>query len=270
MSLRRETTEGMRSKTTTKTIPSLMIAVLSLASCTAGPLDVVDNTLLRGLVAHWSFDEGGGTLVTDRSGNGHHGTLRGGTWIPGHFDGALHFEQGDEVAVPLFPSATAQWTVGVWVRPPSDDLGETYISLVSTELVFSGGWEMNARLSGLAGLGRTYQFGYYLGPGDSDYYTHNCACVSPQQWTHIVGVVNSNAGTLAFYRDGLPERPVAMPPAGATPGPIKPGSDTLYMGRWSMPGRLFKGDLDDVVVYDRALAPDEVAALARSAVPGRR
>lgn len=242
------------------------VTLLLVASCTAGPLEVVDNSLLRGLVAHWPLDESAGGAVADSSGNEHHGTMQGATWIPGHFGGALHFEQGAGVAVPLFPPATSQWTVGLWVRPSAEALGDTLVTLVSAEQVFSGGWEMNARLATDA---RFYQFSYYLGPGDSDYFTHDCACVVAQQWTHLVGVVDGAAGTLAFYRDGLLQLPMATPPPGVAPGVIKPGSSTLYLGRWNMEGRLFKGDLDDVVIYDRALTASEVAALARSTVPDR-
>lgn len=241
----------------------LLLATVQVTSCTAGPVDVFENTLLRGLVAHWTFDEGAGTVVTDSSGNSHHGALTGGTWIAGHFGAALHLELGDQVAVPVFPHARAQWTVGLWVRPPAEELQPEYATLVSTEVVFSGGWEMNAFLFA---NDRRYQFGYYLGPGDSDYYTYNCQCTVPQQWTHILAVVDGAAGTLTFYRDGL-RQPPGAPPPGATLGPIKPGSDTLFMGRWHREGRLFKGDLDDVVIYDRALDSSEVAELARNAAP---
>ncbi|MEP6654408.1 MAG: LamG domain-containing protein [Myxococcales bacterium] len=251
-----------------------MVTVL-LASCTAGPLDVVDNSLWRGLVAHWSLDETAGTTVTDDSGNDHHGTLTGGTWIEGQFKSALHFEVGTEVSVPAFPSAKERWTVALWVRPPSEDLGSTYLTLVSTELVFKGGWEMNVRL---APNDRYYQFSYYLGPDKSDYYTHNCSCVA-QRWTHLAAVVDGTAGTLAFYRDGALDTAVSMPPAASPSGPrlILPGSDTLFMGRFPAPDpgemppelRLFKGDLDDVAIYDRALLTYEVAALAQGPVPPR-
>jgi hypothetical protein len=241
------------------------------ASCSAGPIDVIDNTLLRGLVAHWSFDETSGTALVDRSGNGHDGAVTGGTWSPGHFKGALHFEPGDSVAVPVFPAATPQWSVGLWVRPPAEDLGDKYITLISTESVFMGGWEMNARFSA---TDRLYQFGYYLGPGESDYFTYNCSCAVPEQWTHIMAVTDADAGTLTFYRDGLLQTPAATPPPNANPGPIKAGTKGLLLGRWQKPNsasdpRSFKGDLDDVVVYARVVTADEVAALARSAAPDR-
>lgn len=252
-----------------------MVTVL-LASCTAGPLDVVDNSLWRGLVAHWSLDETTGTTVTDDSGNDHHGTLTGGTWIEGQFKGALHFELGSEVSVRAFPPATDQWTVALWVRPPSEDLGATYLTLLSTELVFNGGWEMNVLLEP---NNRLYQFSYYLGPKKPDYYTHNCACVVAQRWTHLAAVVNGAAGTLDFYHDGLLDKTASVPPATSPAGPrlILPGSSSLFMGRFLAPDpeqmppefRRFKGDLDDVAIYDRALSINEVAALARGPVPPR-
>ena len=250
---------------------------LFLASCTAGPLDVVDNSLWRGLVAHWSLDETSGTMVSDDSGNGHNGTLLGATWIAGQFRGGLHFEVGNEVSVPAFPPAKEQLTVALWVRPPSEDLDTPYLTLVSTELVFKGGWEMNVRL---APNDRFYQFSYYRGPDRSDYFTHNCSCVVAQRWTHLAAVVDGAAGTLTFYRDGLLDPAESLPPAGsvAAPRPILPGSTTLFMGRFLAPDpeevapefRYLKGDLDDVAIYDRALTPSEVTALAHGPVPPRR
>ena len=52
-----------------------------LCACTAGPLDAIalgSNSLADGLLAHYTFDEGGGSTVVDHSGNDRDGALTGG------------------------------------------------------------------------------------------------------------------------------------------------------------------------------------------------
>ncbi len=244
-------------------LPRLVAITLVSVGCVAGPIDVVglDPALDTGIVALWPLDDGTGTVAADRTVNARNGSIIGGTWITGRFGGALHFEAGTELSVPSFPNATPDWTVALWVRPASGDFGESFVTLISTENVFVGGWEMNVRLTP---ADTKFQFGYYQGPGDSDYVTIDCACVAPGQWSHIVSVVNGTAGTMSFYKDGIAQSTRTVPIS------IKPGNATLYMGRWHMPERLFTGDLDDVVIYSRALAAPEVLALSRSAAPKPR
>ena len=53
-------------------------------------------------VAAYAFDEGSGSTLTDRTGNGHNGTIAGATWsTDGHSGRALSFDAaGDMVTVP--------------------------------------------------------------------------------------------------------------------------------------------------------------------------
>ena len=48
---------------------------------------------------------------------------------------------------------------------------------------------------------------------------------------------------------------------------IAPGSATLYIGRWIGDGRLLAGDVDDIVIYNRVLVPEEIASLVRYSPP---
>ena len=107
-----------------------MIAVSgALIGCGKAPLDAITldpATLTSDLVAHWTFDDGGGTVVRDQSGSGHDGVLTGGAWITaGRFGGALALASGDSVAVPNFPQATSNWTVSVWTKTSAAELAAT-------------------------------------------------------------------------------------------------------------------------------------------------
>jgi hypothetical protein len=237
--------------------------------CGAAPIEVASvapDPLLTGLVAHWPLDDGAGTTATDHSGRGYDGTLAAGPWIPGNFGGALHFDSGDAVSVPSFPNASASWSVALWARPASPVSGATLYTLISTENVFKGGWEMNIRLDPAANT--YYEFAYWIGPGQSDYAYVRCTCVVLDQWTHLAAVRDGPGGTLSLYVNGVLQStmPQTQPATTALPL-ILPGSPTLFLGRWLGDARLYVGDLDDVVVYDRSLVASEVLRLWTSPVP---
>jgi hypothetical protein len=239
-----------------------------LPACGTGPIDAVGlfpGGLSMGLVAHWKLDDGAGTVVQDSSGNQHDGTLDGSTWSwldAGRFGGALHLEQGDYVAADNFPDATLGWTVSVWVQVASKDVGMGEATIISTEKVFHGGWEMN--LTALA-TDLHYHFGFWTGPGSYDYAHYEClACIHPDHWQHLAAVVDAAASprTLSFYLDGILQARLAVPQA------ISPGVPTLYVGRWAIqdPARLLVGSLDDIAIWNRPLVSEEVALLTRAPV----
>ena len=246
----------------------LAAIIASLASaCGGGPIDAVGlapGGLALDLVAHWSFDEGTGSTVHDSSGNGHDGTLQGSTWswlAQGRFAGALHLEQGDDVTVENFPSATEGWTVSAWVQVASKDVGMGDATVISTEDVFHGGWEinLNAQPTNLQ-----YDFGYWIGPDLSDYGYYRCGrCINPDHWQHVAAVVDGAALTLSFYLDGILQARLSVQ------RDIAPGVSTLTMGRWATtdPARLLAGSLDDIAIWSRPLVSQEISLLARSAAP---
>ena len=158
-----------------------------------------------------------------------------------------------------FPNATDSWSVSLWVRPYSSNSGD-WATLISTEIPFVGGWEMNLQLpTDYTGL--QYHFAY---PHESDagpYEYYSCPCVDVDQWTHLVAVVDGSAKQLSFYKNSLLQNESPITDL------ILPGSAQLYLGRWSKDGRYFVGDLDDIVIYGRALTVDEVRELFKQPAP---
>ncbi|HNR81513.1 MAG TPA: hypothetical protein PKK37_03685, partial [Candidatus Pacearchaeota archaeon] len=51
---------------------------LALNGFFGGGAAIPEDTMTRGLVGYWSFDEGDGTVARDASGNNNHGTLTNG------------------------------------------------------------------------------------------------------------------------------------------------------------------------------------------------
>jgi hypothetical protein len=237
----------------------LIVGLLAAGACTPAPIEAIaidPTTLDDGLVAHWTFDEGSGDVALDHSGNDRNGQITGGTWLSdGRFGGALHLDEGAFVSVGDFPDAASSWSVSAWVRltdaTPSTEAYKTVILGV-------GGWEMN--------IDRTMtqpgaHFGYWEGAVVADYYVVTCFCMAFGEWTHISASVDADAGTLSLYVGSVLG---ASLPITHT---ILPGSATLYMGKWTGDGRLLVGDLDDILIYNRALFPVEVAELSSFSPP---
>jgi hypothetical protein len=82
-----------------------------------------------------------------------------------------------------------------------------------------------------------------------------CECIEADRWIHLAVVVDVQANRVTLYTDGTASDEETRP------SDILPGDPTLYFGRWNMDDRLFSGDLDDVAIWNRALASDEIAAL---------
>lgn len=226
--------------------------------CGAAPLDAVTGPTARlpeGLIAHWPLDEGTGSLVADRSGNGHDGQVTRGTWImDARFGGGLRLAAGDFVSVTDFPPPTPNWTVSVWIRMSPEQLAmsnETWVAIVSAENFFEGGWQLNIdnRLS----VPR-FDFAYWAPPLSAYVFTE-CDCVQIGRWIHLAAVVDVATNRVTLYVDGV------VGDEETRPSDIPPGDSTLYFGRWNMNGRQLAADLDDIAIWNRALSLSEVMAL---------
>lgn len=241
-------------------------AGLSLG-CTAGPIDVAtlsSGGLTSGLVGHWKFDENGGVVANDTSGNGRTGTIAGPSWawIPGRFGSALHFSGNDQVTVANFPQATGSYSVSAWIYIASYEVaGASSIANVLNTEIPGGGWALFAVLYPAANAG--YSFRYWVGP-PQEYDVSPpapCNCLALDTWIHLGAVLDATSSTLSLYVNGTLEA------AATATAAISPGATTLDMARAQAPGYMMTGALDDLAVYDRALVPEEMAQLAQAAAP---
>ena len=239
-------------------------AASSLMGCNAAPMEAVDfplDGLRAGLVAHWALDDGAGAVAMDRSGNGHDGQVTGGDWIAdGRFAGGLRLAAGDAITVPSFPTPTPNWTVSTWIRLSAEQLArdsETWVSILSVENYFAGGWQLNIdnRLPQ-----PRFDLAYWA-PPLSAYVFAECECVAAGRWIHLAAVVDVEANRVTLYVDG------AVGDQETRPSDIPPGDSTLYMGRWNMNGRLLSGDLDDITIWSRALTSAEIAVVFAQSPP---
>ena len=230
---------------------------MCLLSCRAAPLDVIDpppRDVADSLVAHWTFDESSGDIALDDSGNRRDGQLTGGTRISdGRFRGGLRFAADDSVAVPNFPAATPNWTLSGWIRMSPDQLeaNRAIGTILTTENFRSNGWELNVdRMSSQP----EFVFSYWS-PMLGGWVHTECLCIETNVWVHLAAVVDAETNHVTLYVNGEARDQQDKV------SDILPGDTTLSFGRWNGDGRFLSGDLDDIAIWGRALAPSEIIAL---------
>src|SRR5215510_9249799 len=198
-----------------------------------------------GLVAYWKFDEGSGTIVADSSGNGNNGTLvNGPVWTAGRVGNALYFDGvNDNVTVPDSNSLdlSSAFTLSAWVNPAATFTD--YRSIVAKNppyyLYASSSWYCPD--------------GSPLGGFSTDRINPVCqpSPLPTNTWTHLA--VTYNGSTLTLYRNGVA---VANSNVSAT---LSPTTLNLQIGA-SQFGEYFKGLIDEVRIYNRALTATEIQA----------
>lgn len=199
------------------------------------------NFLTSGLVGYWSFDGSkinwASNTVTDSSGNGNTGTMisMSTTTSPaqGKVGQALSFDGvNDRITFSGITMGTTH-TVSMWIYPiPTSD---TYGTL------FSQGSNI-----GIWYRGSTSKITYIY----SAINHVNNTTLTENQWHHVVIV--SDGGSVTFYLDGQSDGTSSS----AT------GYTANTMGDNSI-SETFKGKIDDVRIYNRALSATEVGQLYR-------
>ena len=188
------------------------------------------------LVAHYTFDEGKGATFHDASGNGNDGIIHGATFVK-HGDGyALRFDGVDDyVDCGNKPGLNLrkQVTVMAWVLAEARATGESGIVMKGDFTAYG------LTLSG----GRCW---WYISGGEN----HCMANLGTGTWHRVVGTYDGKVSRL--YIDGKPRksRPLTVP--------IKSGAN-LRIGTRGAANSFFKGMIDDVRIYDRALSEQEVS-----------
>jgi hypothetical protein len=214
----------------------------------------VSNTssTLSGIVAAYGFNEGSGSTTKDSSGQGNGGTLSGATWTPnGKFGSALSFD-GTSAWVTVADANSLDLTTGMtieaWINPTSGT-----------------GWRAVALKETLGGLA----YALYSANNSSrpDAYVHTTsdmgvtgtAAIPLNAWTHLA--VTYDGASLRMYVNGILVKTTAAPGAAVVSGsPLRIGGDSVW-------GEYFRGLIDEVRVYNRALTGGEIQTDMATPIP---
>jgi len=203
------------------------------------------DTYPEDMVSYWKLDEGEGTTATD-SVDGNHGTLINGPgWTTGQVGSALSFDgSNDYVGIPDSASLdiTDAITLEAWVYP-------TYSPWSGMRIIDKM----------TVGYSDSYLLDTY--PNNKVRMITNPSVLTTTEriptnaWTHIVATFDSNAGVQRIYLNGILKAEKIF-----TPGlkmtlnnrPVRLGANSYLSGNW------FRGIMDEVAIYDRAVSAEEI------------
>jgi Concanavalin A-like lectin/glucanases superfamily len=217
-----------------------------------------------GLVLYLPFDKSAqGGIVRDESGAGNDGRVSGATWVPdGRFGGAYRFSlssMDDRIVIPDNPSLNpGKLTVAAWIKSSLDN----------------GFWSRIADKD----YRRNYTLalcGDYNGKGLRGKldFEHNGSFIASArrindgQWHHVAATYDGQTDIL--YVDGAEAAKKPSRKNGPLPGSrwdLCIGNSAVDYGTGEILG--FDGLIDEVRIYNRALAAEEVKALATAEQPG--
>ena len=218
----------------------------------------------RDPIARWSFDEPPGSPgARDGSGSGHHCLLRRrgpaapdtrAAWTEGLTGGALALDGRHWLECPAFDRPghlESELTIAVWMRVAPGPAGKRV--LVTCQLGTTGDRVFSLRLA----------------DGNVELLSHVWEKLlrkrygATGQWIHVAAV--RELGRTSLYLDGAlvtGNRAPAPHPLGGAGTPLLIGGQIDGPEPGGAAKHLFRGDLDELAIYDRALGPDEVRALA--------
>jgi chitodextrinase len=217
------------------------------------PLATVSGELIPGLIGYWRFEEGAGSVVSDSSGHGNHGTrVNDATWVPGilgtaaylsdpPFSGDAYIRMGSTCND--FNFNNKSFSISLWTND-IDSLGQK----IAKGKGGPQGWSIH---------GTQFNVGDSSGSVEYAYFDSRPAGT----WTHLVATLDTDTRTIQLYQDGAPvytriigssldlvniDRPVQL-----LIGATEEGQAPFYTGT-----------IDEVSIFNRVLTPAEATAMA--------
>ena len=221
-----------------------------------------------GLVSRWKFNETSGTAAADSAGASP-GTLTNfacttlncnatsGWTTPGRFVGAINLDGTNDVVNAGSAASLdnlASFTYSAWIFPRS--LGEGNVGRIADKTATGAGFK-RFRLNNSTANSFHAQVSHS---------TTNATAISaantatPNEWQHVVMTYDGTTRTVRIYKNGTQ---IASGVGTGTPQSDAAGS--LLIGNNPGGGATFNGLIDDVIVYNRALSPDEIQVLGGAA-----
>ena len=243
--------------------------VLSVAP--SAPAAEAPPDLKRGLIAHYTFDKD----ASDSSGNGHNATNKGASPVAeGKLGGAFAFNgTSDHVVVPPAVTKGLAWfTVSLWLKSTQSAASPRSRFWSNPTLIgFStGGYGSNDFGLMLEGGNPAYFHGLFADGADVSW--HSSVVAADDKWHHVALV--SQGPRMMLYLDGELLRGEVLLHTGSgatslgvqaqTPAGGSLGAAGILIGACSEAGNpayFFRGLIDDVRIWRRALAAHEVASL---------
>jgi hypothetical protein len=206
------------------------------------------SSAYAGLASWWKMDSASGNSAIDDFGS-NDGAISGATWVVGKKLGALSFDGNDSVtctAIAALKDATA-FSALAWVKVNSGNNQEGIIVQQRSTNGYNGQYQLKVSATGKISF-------YVYGGGAQQFDFSGTTSINDGLWHHVAGVRDA-AGSAFIYVDGVLNGSVT----GTTVRNLDP---SIHIGigadiRDSI--KYFRGSIDEVRVYSRALAQTEIA-----------
>jgi hypothetical protein len=215
---------------------------------------VVFPGIAGGLVGWWPLEDGGGPLALDASGHGQHGMVVEAVAVPARVGMGLDFDGVDDyVSVPDSDTldVTGAITIAAWVKPAALESGMYNRTIIAGK---PGAYQF-----GIGGNDFVHDELLFTLPDTWDVFSLG-ASVPAGRWTHVA--VTFDGAEARFFVNG------AQVSASLRSGAMAPSDLPLRLGDMAQwPDHAFRGSLDDVRLYGRALHPIEIGWVYQGTEP---
>ena len=217
-------------------IPVVIIVSSNIAS------GAIDQAKIVGL---WLFDESGGDITRDSSGNGHDGKITGAQRVAGKFGNALEFKGKDFVTVPDAQDLRVgeKFTMQAWFFARDIGNWRQIIAKDNEYLLRIDPPQEGNKMSAFIKVNNAWE------PRVS------AAVPELETWIHIAATYDSDQ--VKLYIDG------AMSGNGSRPGKVSPTKNPVEFGRWG--GGLigddvgyFIGIIDEIAIFNTTLTEKDI------------
>jgi len=213
-----------------------------------------DRLVVDDPVSYWAFDEGSGTTAYDAAG-GYDGTLSGPGWTSSstaggalQFDGVNDYVQVDFAEVYNEPGPL---TVSLWFQRQGGTDSFDIMASKWSPAIYE--WALL--------INNNEQKIQWLTNGSGLVTSEAEDAVMENTWYHVVGLYDGTQQRL--YVNGQ------LADADAQSGDISQAVQPVFIGKNNTDGNYFKGLIDEVIVFNRALSEAEITLLYETGAAGR-
>ena len=215
------------------------------------------DSLTSSCFGHWKMnDDANDTTVVDSTVNGNDGTFNDPTGDPytsshsvtGKINGALSFDGTDDFIDIGSVIGTGAYTKVAWTKRADGDVYNNIISSSSTSITASHAFFA------------PYYWSFKLSSGHDGSYNavQDSIGLEVDRWYHVAVTYDPDvdSGKMVLYKDGVEVD-------SATGVPANTVIASTYIGSFSSVGH-FKGSMDNVMIFDKALTLNEIETLYNS------
>ena len=264
--------------TTTTTTTSATSTTTTNPPTTTTTTTTTTISLPSGIYDYWKFDDGSGPIATDGGPNGIFGQLfnyaNSVTWVTngtcrsvnclgfnGSATSSVYLDMGTDSRLELM-TPTNSFTIVAWIKAPPAGAIEYLVDNIPHSTATDAGYSFYIDASG--------NLNGYVGNGTKAQTITVISNVTTKSWQQVALVVDMsegpNKGNMTIYQNGtqigLNASLSAVNGSRTNIAPFRIGVTSQ-----NSPASPFKGMMDEVMIYDRALIPSEIASLYSSFAP---